>query len=103
MTRILVVSTASEADLAKGVSWYNRIRQGLGNSLVLCVEEALDRILEHPEAFPVIQPGVRRAIVRRFPYGVLFRVRPKRIEVEAIFPLRSDPARLEDRLKAKFE
>jgi len=98
MTRLLVVSSRTEADLAGAVAWYNRIRPGLGDGLVLCVEEALGRILERPEAFPVILPEVRRALVRRFPYGVFFRVRPQRIEVEALFHLRANPARLTDRL-----
>lgn len=98
MTRRLVVSALAESDLAEAADWYNRIRPGLGDDLVLCVEHALDRILEHPEAFTLIWPDVRRALVRRFPYGVFFRVRRERIEIEAVFPLRADPARLPNRL-----
>lgn len=98
MTLTLVVSALAEADLANAVDWYNRIRPGLGDDLALCVEYALDQILEHPEAFPVLRPHVRRTLVRRFPYGVFYRVRRHRIEIEALFPLRADPARLGDRL-----
>lgn len=101
MTLTLVVSALAEADLANAVDWYNRIRPGLGDDLALCVEYALDQILERPEAYPVVRPRVRRTLVRRFPYGVFYRVRPHRIEVEALFPLRSDPARLGDRLSPK--
>lgn len=97
MTRTLVLSTPTEDDLAEAIDWYSRIRPGLGDDLVLCVEQALDRILEHPEAFPAIMPEVRRTLVRRFPYGVFYRVRQHRIEVEALFPLRADPARLWER------
>ncbi len=97
MNRTLVLSTKSEEDLAEAVDWYNRIRPGLGDGLLLCVEQANDRILNYPEAFPVILLGVRRALVRRYPYGVFFRVRSKRVEVEAIFHLRIDPDRLSDR------
>jgi plasmid stabilization system protein ParE len=103
MTRMLVLSTKAEADLAEAVEWYNRIRPGLGDGLVLCVEQANDRILDYPEAFPVILPGVRRALVRRYPYGVFFRVRSMRVEVEAIFHLRQDPARLTSRFDLKPE
>src|SRR3984893_18187158 len=99
MTRMLVVSAPAETDLLEAVAWYNRIRPGLGHELVLCVEHTLDRILDHPEAFPSIQPDIRRAVVRRFPYGVFFRVRKQRIEVEAIFHLRTGPVRLWQRVR----
>jgi|SRR5579884_1018274 len=103
MTRILVVSAPAETDLAEATAWYNRIRPGLGDHLVLCVEHAFDRILEHPEAFPVILPDVRRTLVRRFPYGVFFRIRQQRIEVEAVFHLRTDTARCWERLDSTQE
>jgi toxin ParE1/3/4 len=98
MTCELVVSAFAETDLREAAQWYNRLRPNLGDDLVLCVEQAFDRTLEHPEAFPMILPEVRRVLVRRFPYGVFFRVRQHRVEVEAVFHLRSDPARLWQRL-----
>lgn len=103
MTRILVVSATAESDLAEATAFYHRIRPGLGDHFVLCVEHALDRILEHPQAFPMVLPDVRRTLVRRFPYGVFFRVRRQRIEVEAVFHLRTDPARHWERLDSKPE
>jgi toxin ParE1/3/4 len=98
MNRLLVISTLAEADLAEAAAWYSQIRPDLGNDLVLCTEQALDRIFEYPEAFPLILPDVRRTLIRRFPYGVFFRVRQPRIEVEAVFPLRANPAHLAERL-----
>jgi plasmid stabilization system protein ParE len=103
MNRTLVVSTRTEADLAEAVAWYDRLQPGLGDDFVRCVERALDRILDHPHAFATNSHDVRRALVRRFPYGLFFRVRQQRIEVEALFPLRSDPARLRERLGSRPE
>lgn len=94
MTRHLVLSTLALADLAAARDWYNDLRPGLGDDLLLCIEHVLARIIETLGAFPEYLPDVRRAVVRRFPYGVFFRVRPSRIEVEALFHFRSDPARL---------
>jgi plasmid stabilization system protein ParE len=99
VTRTLVVSTLTEADLAEAVIWYNQLRPGLGDDLVRCVEQTFDRILENPEAFATIIPEVRRSLVRRFPYGIFFRVRQHRIEVEAMFHLRTGQTRLWDRFK----
>jgi plasmid stabilization system protein ParE len=87
----LSFSTLAEADLAAAIDWYERIRPGLGADLALCIEVALDRILDNPDAFPVVLPGVHRARIRRFPYGVVYRVRQHDIEIVAVFHARRDP------------
>jgi plasmid stabilization system protein ParE len=98
MTRLLLVSTRTETDLAEAVAWYNRISPGIGADFLFCVEHALHRIADHPEAFALVSPDVRRILVRRFPFGLFFRVRKHRIEIEALFHLRIDPDRLRQRL-----
>lgn len=80
--------------MAEAVHWYRRIRPGLESDFALCVEHALDRISERPESFPLVHAEVRRALLRRFPYGVLFRIRQHDIEILAVFHLRRDPANL---------
>jgi plasmid stabilization system protein ParE len=91
MTYEIRLSELAEADIADGVRWYNRLRSGLDASFVLCVEQALDRIRDNPEAFAQVMVGIRRAIVRRFPYAVFFRIRNSTIAIEAVFPARRDP------------
>ena len=71
----LIITPAAEADLAEAKAWYERQQGGLGEDFLQCVEEALDRIRLLPEAYREVAPGVRRVIVRRFPYGVYYRVR----------------------------
>jgi plasmid stabilization system protein ParE len=94
----LVISDLAEGDLADAIGWYQHIRPGLESDLTLCIEQALDRILVHPEAFPVVMSGVRRAVVRRFPYSIVYRVRQDRVEVEAIFHASQDPNRWQRRI-----
>ncbi len=94
----LDVSPLAEADLAGAIEWYRHIRPGLESDLVLCVEEALDRILDHPETFTTVIPGVRRARVHRFPYNILFRMRDRSIEIVAIYHAKRDPIALRDRI-----
>ena len=61
MNYTLDFSDFAEADLAEAAKWYNRIRPGLTADLLLCVEEALDRICDNPQAFPAVGSGVQRA------------------------------------------
>jgi plasmid stabilization system protein ParE len=98
MTYSLEFSDLAEADLREAFDWYEHIRPGLAADLVLCVEEVLDRILERPEAFPAVISDARRALVRRFPYGVIYRVRGQRVEVMAVFHVRRDPTSWQPRI-----
>jgi toxin ParE1/3/4 len=91
------VSEQAELDVAHAAERYNAIQPGLGDDLVRRVKQALARIAEYPEAYAVVQPSVRRALLRRFPYGVFYRIRHDRIEVEAVFHLHADPGRVGER------
>jgi plasmid stabilization system protein ParE len=98
MSYALQLSELAEADLADAIDWYRKIRPGLGDDLLSCVEQTIDRILDNPNAFAVVRQDARRALVRRFPYSLVFRVRGNRFTVEAVFHGSKDPARLRQRI-----
>ena len=85
MTLPAVLSPEAEEDMDEATLWHERQSAGLGAELVREVRNALLRVGEHPEGWPELQPGVRRAQVRRFSYGIFYRVRVDRIEVIGIF------------------
>jgi toxin ParE1/3/4 len=87
----LIITPEAEMDLAEARSWYGRQRTGLAEEFLLCVEEALDRIRVLPEGYREVAPGVRRVIVRRFPYGLYYRVDPDQIAVIAFYHCRRAP------------
>jgi plasmid stabilization system protein ParE len=91
MSLPLILTPAAEADLAAAKAWYERQQRGLGIDFLQCVEEALDRIRILPEAYREVVPGVRRVIVRRFPYGVYYRVDQNQIAVLAFYHSKRDP------------
>lgn len=86
-----LITPEAEEDLADAKAWYNRRRQGLGDDFILCVEAALDHISRVPRAAAEVYPGVRRVVVRRFPYGVFYRIDPDQIAVIAVYHSRRDP------------
>jgi hypothetical protein len=61
-----------EDDMAEAADWYDSQRPGLGDELLAAIDAAIDRIEEHPLAFPRIHQETRRAEVIRFPYSVFF-------------------------------
>jgi plasmid stabilization system protein ParE len=64
----------------------------------LCVEDALSRIRRSPTAASELLDGVRRVIVRRFPYGIFYRIETDVIAVIAVYHMKRDPRGWQERL-----
>ena len=62
------------SDLNEAVEYNNQQRFELGDQLRSEVYAAIGRVCANPNLFPVVEFGVRRCLVHRFPYSVLFRV-----------------------------
>lgn len=98
--RLLPVVGAPPAafEMADIAAAYEATRIGLGRAFLDEVRGARDRVEEFRESFPLVYPGVRRALVHRFPFGVLYRVTPRDIQILAVLPTRADPERMPERV-----
>jgi plasmid stabilization system protein ParE len=65
---------AAAADLERIHRWYERERRGLGDEFLVEAGRAVAAVVAHPQVYPVVHRDTRRAVVRRFPYGLLYRV-----------------------------
>ncbi len=61
------------ADLNEAVIYYNDLQLGLGNRFRSEIYEAIERIKTNPLIYPEIN-GVRRALLNRFPYSIVYRL-----------------------------
>ena len=87
----MIIRPEAEADLANAQDWYEQQRAGLGAAFLLCVEEVLERIGRTPEMYMVVYHDVRRALTRRFPYAVYYRIAGNDVVVLGILHTRRDP------------
>jgi plasmid stabilization system protein ParE len=71
------------SDVVSARERYDEQRPGLGSDFVRYLEDTVEVITEVPEAFPEIAVGYRRAILKRFPYLLYYRIEPSGIEVIA--------------------
>jgi plasmid stabilization system protein ParE len=69
----LVLRHEAEADILEAFRWYESKRVGLGEDFVDEVDAGFVRVLEAPGSFPVVYRGLRRIVLKRFPYVVYFR------------------------------
>lgn len=91
MAYTLTVLRDAELDIDEQYTTYEGKRIGLGHDFLLCVEEALDKLLRNPLIYRKFHEELRRIPVRRFPYRVLYFVNGPRIIVTAVFHIRKDP------------
>ena len=66
-----------------------------GDSFLAEIETVFDAIQAMPLRFPIVHNTIHRALIRRYPFAVFFRVRPATAEIVvlAVLPQRIDPAR----------
>ena len=87
----MIVRPEAEAELIEAVEWYEARSPGLGADLLRCVDTSIEKIVRQPESYPLVHRSTRMAIVRRFPYLVLFRVSGQTITLIAVFHAKRDP------------
>lgn len=71
--------------------FYEERSPGLGRDFLEEIERTIDSLVAHPESGPRISRNLRRRIVRRFPFGVIYAVETDRIIIVAIMHLRRRP------------
>jgi plasmid stabilization system protein ParE len=89
----------ADAELAEARVWYGLQHDGLDGALMRRVDEALQRIMHAPNAFPIVHCQLRRAIVRQFPFAIFYEVSAHEIRVFAVFHSRRNPKQLPSRSK----
>ena len=85
MKRTLRVLPEAAAELQSAAMWYEEKRPGLGVEFVAIVDQALQSVLEHPEACPLWRPDrpYRKHPLKRFPYVVFFRIDSETVVIVA--------------------
>lgn len=103
MTLPVVLSPAAAFDIADAATSYEATRIGLGREFLTELRRARLQIERFPAGCQHVMPGVRRCLMHRFPFGVIYRSRPDRIEILAVLPTQADPLRLTVRASAGGE
>ncbi len=91
---------AAEAELHEAAQFYEGRSGGLGHDFLDEVERVIESIVEQPYSGVRISRNIRRRILRRFPFGVLYAVEPDGILVVAVMHLRRRPGYWKDRISS---
>ena len=81
----------AEAELAAAAAFYEDHAEGLGLDFAAEVHEAIERAIAMPLAWAQIEPGIRRVLVHRFPFAVLYAGNDDSLFILAAMHLRRAP------------
>ena len=91
MSLPVVTRSVAKAETEAAYRWYEREREGLGEEFLQAVDRVVGIIADYPEGFPVVHRDIRRAVLKRFPYSVLYRLKAGHVIVVGCFHSKRDP------------
>jgi plasmid stabilization system protein ParE len=101
---ILVIDPEAEIETLKASQWYERERRGLGVEFLAAVDAALQKVKRAPEQGTRLEtlldePMVRRFLMPRFPYAIIYHTSPDSVRVLAVTHVRRKPNYWKRRLR----
>jgi plasmid stabilization system protein ParE len=96
--RSVFFTPAAQAGVIEAQEWYEGEAAGLGARFRGEVDVVVQRLGANPFQFPTVLADVRRARLRKFPYGLFFRILDEDVFVIACFHSRRDPRQWQGRI-----
>lgn len=87
----VVFRPAARREFDDAADRYDEQRSGLGEEFIVEIDQAVSKAAANPEHYPIVFGDVRRAVTRRFPFSVYFRVRGDSMVVLSVFHGRRNP------------
>jgi toxin ParE1/3/4 len=92
----LRIDAAAEEEAQEAALWYEDRRRGLGIEFLAAVDAAMQRISTDPVEFALletapVESNVRRFLLRRFPYAIIYEITSDEVRVLAIAHTRRRP------------
>jgi len=81
----------AERELNNTARYYELESSGLGHAFLDAVEKTCFSIQEHPEAGASVVDTIRRRLIRRFPYALLYSDHAESIRILAVMNLKRRP------------
>ena len=88
-----------DADIEAAFAWHESEEPNLGFEFLEEVRAAYQRILEGPFRYQELRSGIRRALTRKFPYGIYFSIEGEVVVIVAVLHTARDPAKWQRRFR----
>ena len=91
----------AEEEMVAAAQFYESHSHGLGAEFLDEVQRSVQVLSSNPRTAPVIKAGIRRRLLKRFPFGILYAVESDTVVVLAVMHLRRRPGYWESRAKKR--
>ncbi|HEX3048221.1 MAG TPA: type II toxin-antitoxin system RelE/ParE family toxin [Bacillota bacterium] len=81
----------AEKEFVEAIDYFEEVETGLGYDFAIEVNLAIERTTSFPKVWPILEGDIRRCLVRRFPYGILYSEEQEYIYIVAVMHLHRDP------------
>jgi toxin ParE1/3/4 len=82
--RKLEFHPAARAESRTSLHWYRQRSVRAGEAFLDELDEAIETILRAPERWPIDASGLRRYRLRRFPFLILYNIKPSIVQIIAV-------------------
>lgn len=90
--------TLAQQELDDATAWYDERAEGLGQEFLDELDRTVRRAISFPRSCPEIEAGIRRCLIARFPYGLIYGIDDDTIVVVAVAHLHRRPDYWIDRI-----
>ena len=87
----IILHPAAENEISEAAWFYERQAQGLGEDFLEDFEKTLAHLSAHPEAGAPMGETIRRVLLRRFPFSILYRPLEDELRILAVMHHRRRP------------
>lgn len=93
----LIVWEEAEQDITDAFYWYKQQLPGLESRFLKHLDDCFKIILNNPESFQFAYKKKRQAVVKTFPFVIIYEVGKNEILVSAVFHTSRNPGKLKKR------
>jgi len=93
-----IIIREAEEELRDATRFYESRATGLSLDFLSEIEKSIQSIIDSPESWPIIEGKVRRRLLSRFPFGILYYIDENQVIIIAIAHLRRKPGYWRSRL-----
>jgi plasmid stabilization system protein ParE len=80
----VIIGALARQEIIDGTEWYENQQRGLGVRFKTEIKYTIDRIVLFPDINTEIAIGIRRCLVKTFPYMVIYSINKNTLEIIAV-------------------
>ena len=93
----LIIKEGAKNEILEAFDWYESKQIGLGKRFVNIIDEHFNKISLNPKKYPIEFDKMRKAVIKKFPFIIVFEIEKNDIIMYAVFHTKQNP----DKLKRK--